>query len=150
MPKSATRLVNQSSNGLTALSKPYCSSSSGVVPGTTTPDRRVLTVAVVNCQAEGVGGRTADVHVTKWIDMFLVEPSLSRTRTEASDVYGEIIGETELGGGGGNRGNTVRRDDTYLIERQRHADKTNPEAAQRSRSNGRNGANTSRKSAMSG
>src|SRR3546814_11737749 len=106
MPKSATRLVNQSSNGLTALSKPYCSSSSGVVPGTTTPDRRVLTVAVVNCQAEGVGGRTADVHVTKWIDMFLVEPSLSRTRTEASDVYGEIIGETELGGGGGPRGNT--------------------------------------------
>ncbi|SNT12765.1 pilus assembly protein TadG-related protein [Sphingopyxis indica] len=116
MANSATRLVNQSSNGLTARSTPYCSSSSGVVPGTTTPDRRVLTVAVVNCQAEGVGGRTADVHVTKWIDMFLVEPSLSRTRTEASDVYGEIIGETELGGGGGTSGNTVRRDVPYLIE----------------------------------
>ena len=116
MANAATRLPNQTSNGLTARNSPYCSSGSGITPNATTPDRRVLTVAVVNCIAEGVSGRTSDVSVEKWIDMFLVEPSLSRPRTEASDVYGEIIGETQLGGGGGTTGNTVKRDVPYLVE----------------------------------
>lgn len=116
MTNSSTRLIDQTSGGLTARSTPYCSASSGVVPNATTPDRRVLTIAVVNCTAEAVQGRTEDVHVTRWVDMFLIEPSLSRTRTEASDVYGEIIGETTLGGGGGTTGNTVRRDVPYLVE----------------------------------
>jgi len=58
----------------------------------------VLTVAVVNCGAEGVKGKTPDVTVTKWIDIFLTEPSLARTvgtPTENSDVYVEVIGTTK-------------------------------------------------------
>lgn len=116
MANAATRLGSQSSGAFTAYGSPYCSPNAGVTPTTTVPDRRVLTVAVINCNAEGVSGRTAGVTVTRWIDMFLVEPSLPRARTEKSDVYGEIIGETTLGGGGGTTGNTVKRDVPYLIE----------------------------------
>lgn len=118
MANAATRLpvAGQTANGLTSYGQPYCSPNAGVVPTATTPDRRVLTIAVVNCSAEGVQGKTTGVHVTKWIDMFLVEPSLPRDRTEKSDVYGEVIRETVLGGGGGTTGNTVRRDVPYLIQ----------------------------------
>lgn len=118
MANAATRLplAGQTANGMTSYGQPYCSPNAGVVPSATVPDRRVLTIAVVNCTAQGVQGRTPNVHVTKWVDMFLVEPSLPRARTEKSDVYGEIIRETTLGSGGGTTGNTVKRDVPYLIE----------------------------------
>ncbi len=116
MANAATRLVSQSAGGnRTAYGSPVCSASS-ITPSATIPDRRVLTVAVINCGAEGVSGRTSGITVTKWVDMFLVEPSLPRARTEQSDIYAEIIGETKLGGGGGTTGNTVRRDVPYLVE----------------------------------
>ncbi|MBL0916523.1 MAG: pilus assembly protein, partial [Sphingopyxis sp.] len=109
MDNAATRLpaAGQTSGGMTSYGRPYCSPNAGVTPTTTIPDRRILTIAVVNCGAEGVQGRTSGVHVTKWIDMFLVEPSIPRARTEKSDVYGEVVRETTLGGGGGTTGNTV-------------------------------------------
>ena len=84
-------------NGNKASSQPVCTPP-GIIPDTTKVDRRVLTVAVVNCGAEGVKGKTPDVTVTKWIDIFLTEPSLARTvgtPTENSDVYVEVIGTTK-------------------------------------------------------
>ncbi|WOF43821.1 pilus assembly protein [Sphingopyxis indica] len=102
-------------NGNFSDGTPSCSPP-GIVGSETVPDRRVLSVAVINCGAEGLSGRKSGVHVTQWIDMFLVEPSFARDRTSDKDVYGEIIGETRLGGGGGTTDNTVRRDIPYLIE----------------------------------
>ena len=51
----------------------------------------------------------------KWIEFFLVEPSLQRPNTDANDVYVEIIGETSLGAGS-TAGQVVRRDTPYLVK----------------------------------
>lgn len=75
----------------------YCAYSQPVngtiyTSSTTQKDRRVLTVAVVNCS--GLNGK-GNVKVRKWIDVFLVEASLNRTfpySTGQSQIYGEIIG----------------------------------------------------------
>jgi Flp pilus assembly protein TadG len=92
----------------------------GIAPGGASPDRRVLTIAVVNCTAEEVQGRTEGVEVEDWIDVFLVEPSVTRGHglgniTEKSDVYIEVIGQSTLGGGA-TAGQEIRKDVPYLIE----------------------------------
>jgi len=71
-------------------------------------------VAVVNCTAQSVNGNSTNVQVQKWIDTFLVEPSLDRTRTNKKELYVEVIGETLAGGGNG--GPVVRRDVPYLLK----------------------------------
>jgi Flp pilus assembly protein TadG len=86
-----------------------------VTPGGLVADRRKITVAVINCVAEGVNGSSTNVPVTKWIDAFLVEPSVNRPRTHQGDVYIEIVDVTKLGGGG-EVGQAVRKDKPYLIE----------------------------------
>jgi hypothetical protein len=87
----------------------------GVVPGGTNVDRRRISAAVVNCSAYNVHGGGGTVYpVLKWIDLFLVEPSVNRDRTDANDVYAEIIGETRLGAGA-TAGQVVRRDKPYLV-----------------------------------
>jgi Flp pilus assembly protein TadG len=63
-----------------------------VVTSPTQKDRRVLTVASVDCT--GLHGK-APVRVLQWVDMFLVEPSWDRTTaysTEKAQIYAEIIG----------------------------------------------------------
>ena len=90
------------------------------LPPASTPDRRVLSIAIINCTAEAVGSNTTNAEIIKFIDVFLVEPSARRgngasLRTEASDVYVEVIGETILGGGS-QQGQEVRKDVPYLIE----------------------------------
>jgi hypothetical protein len=99
---------------------PQCSPSqgygSGQVPDSRTPDRRRISVAVVNCTAENVHGNSTEVSVEKWIEVFLVEPSLARQRTNAGDIYVEVIGETPTGGGGGTGGQVIRHDVPYLIK----------------------------------
>lgn len=115
MANASTRLKPDSDGGDIAYGQRVCAGSS-LAPSATVADRRVLPVAVVNCAAEGVSGRKTGVHVTKWVDVFLTEPSLDRVRTSNKDVYVEVIGETVLGGGGGTTGNTVRRDVPYLIQ----------------------------------
>jgi Flp pilus assembly protein TadG len=79
-------------NALTSYGVPQCGA------GQASPDRRRISVAVVNCQANNVGGNSAGVPVEKWIDVFLVEPSINRQRTSNGDLYAEIIGETVNGG----------------------------------------------------
>jgi Putative Flp pilus-assembly TadE/G-like len=82
-----------------AYQAPYCASSV-ITPSTASGDRRKLSAAVVNCTASGVNGSSTGVPVVMWIDLFLVEPSVNRTRTNAADVYVEVISGTNTAGGG--------------------------------------------------
>lgn len=94
MADAAARASETAGPGLMSHSVPVCAAS-GIAPSATAVDRRVISAAVINCTAEGVSGHTTGIQVTKWIDMFLVEPSVPRTRTENSDVYVELIGGTD-------------------------------------------------------
>ena len=103
----------------TAHGTPVCyagSPSGGIVPGGTNVDRRRISVAVVNCDQNSVNGSSTNVPVVKWVDLFLVEPSVARARTNAGDIYGEVIGQTNSGAAGGTTGQVVRKDVPYLIE----------------------------------
>jgi hypothetical protein len=62
-----------------------------------------------------VNGNSTDVQVQKWIDTFLVEPTLSRAsgRTDQKEIYVEVIRETLTGGGAGP---IIRRDVPYLLK----------------------------------
>ena len=105
-------------NTQVAYGLPQCSAGQGyppVVPAAQVPDRRRISVAVVNCVAQSVNGAEDDLSVVKWIDVFLVQPSLNRTRTTAGDVYAEVIGETQTGAGQ-TAGQVVRRDLPYLVK----------------------------------
>jgi hypothetical protein len=120
--------------GKSAYSKPVagmCLATStspyGIVPGGTNVDRRRISAAVLNCHALGIAGHEEDQPVVKWVDLFLVEPSISRTKcksgagcntkyTEKTDIYVEVIGETSTGTAGNTAGQVVRRDVPYLIE----------------------------------
>ncbi|MEA1072509.1 pilus assembly protein TadG-related protein [Sphingomonas sp. LY160] len=111
-PASATGSTN------VAYGSPQCSAAEGyapVVPSATVPDRRRISVAVVNCVAQSVNGAVDNLPVVKWIDVFLVQPSLNRARTSAGDVYAEVIGETQTGAGA-TAGQVVRRDIPYLVK----------------------------------
>jgi len=98
--------------GYYAYSAPKC--ATGIGESTTQKDRRVLTVAVVDCQAGQVKG-SSPVKVKKWVDMFLVEPSLNRPRTGQDQIYVEIIGDATKPGGG-NSYQYYSRNKPYLIK----------------------------------
>jgi len=101
--------------------QPICSplqtpATSGVVPGGTNVDRRRVSAAVLNCNAYNVhGGGNITYPVLKWVELFLVEPSLQRDRTDANDVYVEIISITSMGAGQ-TAGQVIRRDVPYLVK----------------------------------
>lgn len=96
----------------TAYGAPQC----GTTPtGASQPDRRRISMAVVNCTANSVNGSSTNVPVIKWIDLFLVEPSLTRERTSQGDVYAEVIGETSAGANGSTASQVVRRSVPYLV-----------------------------------
>ncbi len=102
--------------------QPVCSAqqnptSAGIVPGGSNVDRRRISAAILNCRASSVNGGGGTVYpVLKYVEFFLVEPSLQRDHTDANDVYVEIIGETTSGGAGQTAGQVVRRDVPYLIK----------------------------------
>jgi Flp pilus assembly protein TadG len=71
----------------------YCSYPAPVqatTANTQTRDRRVISVAAVDC----AGSSNHQFEVKRWVDVFLTEPSLNRTNanTQASQIYGEVIG----------------------------------------------------------
>jgi len=130
----AARLLNKAGAGSkTAYSRPQAStclatpnSPYGIVPSPTVVDRRRISVAVLNCKALGIAGHEEDEPVLKWVDVFLVEPSYSRNKcasgsgcndkyTNKTDVYVEMIGETNVGAGQ-TAGQVVRRDVPYLVK----------------------------------
>jgi hypothetical protein len=108
-------------NGETDYNAPVCSPlqgyGAGVVPGGTNVDRRRISAAVINCNASDVhGGGNTVYPVLKWIELFLVEPSLQRPNTDANDVYVEVIGLTTLQASGATAGQVTRRDVPYLVK----------------------------------
>jgi Flp pilus assembly protein TadG len=112
------RFANMDSKGKTnlyAYSGPQC--SAGLGASETTPDRRLTSMAVVNCVKEGVKGQAAGVKVVKWVEVFFVEPSIDRPgRTNAGDVYVEFVRVTDPGVDASGGGQVVRRDVPYLIK----------------------------------
>lgn len=120
MSHPSTRLKSMTSGSLTAHSNPadLTGEPTAIMPSSTTPDRRVLSVAVINCTAEGLNGKTTDVAVQRWIDVFLVQPSEPRVigvRTGNSDVYIEVIGETNNATNSGAV-QLIKKSVPYLIE----------------------------------
>ena len=112
------RAPGATGSALVTYGKPQCSPAQGFgagqVPNSTTPDRRRVSMAVVNCVANGVQGSSNNVPVERWIDVFLVEPSLNRNRTNNGDIYVEIIGPTL--NGGANASQVVVHQVPYLIK----------------------------------
>jgi Flp pilus assembly protein TadG len=113
------RAVGATGSTLVSYGLPQCSApqgfGTGQVPSSTTPDRRRISVAVVNCLANGVKGNSTNVQVLKWIDVFLVEPSINRARTNNGDMYVEVIGETK-NGNGAPAGSVIQHIVPYLIK----------------------------------
>jgi hypothetical protein len=108
------------SGALTSYGAPTCSErktygGAGTVPSESVADRRRLSVAVVNCIAEGVRGNSKTVPVKEFMDVFLVQPSMNRDRTSKDEIYIEIIGKTKSGSAGETAGTVVRRNVPYLI-----------------------------------
>ena len=101
--------------------RPVCSTKgsinygSGVTPTEFSADRRRISVAIVNCVANGVKGASTGVPVRRWMDVFLVQPSLDRDRTSKDEIYVEVIEETRAGSAGETAGTVIRRDVPYLI-----------------------------------
>jgi hypothetical protein len=78
--------------------RPQCSTQPGI--NNPSRDRRVLTMAVVNCYASGINGSANDVHPVAYAQMFLTEPvGLSidvdgnyDPSSNTSDYYAEVVG----------------------------------------------------------
>lgn len=107
-----------SGNTPVAYGKSICSAPEGfppITPDPAKPDRRKLSVAVINCIQHGVNGHSTNVPVKEWLDVFLVEPSLNRDRTNSGDIYIEVIGRTN---NATNEGavQLVKKSVPYLIE----------------------------------
>jgi Flp pilus assembly protein TadG len=88
----------------------------GAAASTSQADRRRMSIAVLNCQALNAHGKTTEVPVPTWLDVFLVEPAVSRDKksyTDDKDIYVEVIGKTTSDTG--VVGQVVRRDVPYLI-----------------------------------
>jgi Flp pilus assembly protein TadG len=66
---------------------PQCSNKDIV----STPDRRTISVVVVNCRQQAVHG-SMEVHVVSGVDVFLTEPA-ANTGPDMT-IYGEILGVT--------------------------------------------------------
>lgn len=102
------------SGGNSGYAAPVCRSPAGPA----IPDRRKISVAVVNCEAQNLNGHETNVQVLKWLDVFLVEPAIARgsgsdKRTGNGDIYVEAIGITSSGGE--ETAQVIRRDVPYLI-----------------------------------
>jgi len=94
---------------------PQPKNGTAVAASTTQKDRRILTVAAVDCA--GLNGKGA-VKVKKWVDVFLVEPSTDRTTPYATgkeQIYVEIIGEATKPGGA-NAFQYYGRNRPYLLK----------------------------------
>ena len=87
----------------------------GVTQSSSQADRRVMAVAVLNCQALSVHGHTSGVPVAAWMDVFLVQPAVSRGAIFSDkNIYVETIGLTAVKTD--TTSQVVLRDKPYLIK----------------------------------
>lgn len=108
-------------NQLTTRNRPVCGPQAYGWNAASAPvDRRRMTVAVINCNQHSVSGNSKDVPVRRWVDIFLVQPSVDRgpgnAYTRKDEIYVEIIGETDISRSGAPVGPTIRRDVPYLVK----------------------------------
>lgn len=96
-----------------SYSSPRC--AVGAPESTTQKDRRVLTAAVINCNADNVAGSTPAIKPIGWVDLLFVEPSLDRKYTGKDQIYVEVIG-TATRPGGGNAFQYFLRSKPYLVK----------------------------------
>ena len=105
---------------LTTRNRPVCGPAYGWNAATAPIDRRRMTVAVINCEQHDVKGNSKDVPVRRWVDVFLVQPSVDRgpgnNYTRKDEIYVEIISETDISRAGAPVGPTIRRDVPYLVK----------------------------------
>jgi len=105
-------------SGVTQYGRAICKPP-GISPGGTSPDRRVVAAAIAdNCAALAGGSRA--LTVTKWVELFLVQPAITRGSgpsqvTSNNEIYVEIIGSTNPTGSGATA-QVVTREVPYLIE----------------------------------
>lgn len=108
-----------SGNTLVTRNQPVCGQQYGFTPKTDPVDRRLVSVAVINCKRHDVKGNTKGVPVATWVDVFLVQPSVDRGPgnkfTRKDEIYGEVVGETDVTRVGAPIGPTIRRDVPYLV-----------------------------------
>jgi Flp pilus assembly protein TadG len=84
--------------------RPTCS------PHRAGPDRRIITVAGIDCTANPIRGSANNVPVQEFFKIFLTEPVRQTGSNPPSfDMYGEIVGSaSEVGTGAGGTGGIVR------------------------------------------
>jgi hypothetical protein len=77
------------SDGQTAVSgtHDYAAPQCNKLGAQSTPDRRTISVVVVNCKADNVHG-SSTVNVISYVDLFLTAPAHNNS------IYGEVIGAT--------------------------------------------------------
>jgi hypothetical protein len=71
------------SSGTHDYARPQCNKTGAQAA----PDRRTISVVVINCHADNVHGSTT-VHIISYVDLFLTAPAVSNS------IYGEVIGST--------------------------------------------------------
>lgn len=118
--------VGTVNNNAQPVCSPHKSYGTGTVPATGVADRRRMSVAVINCKAEDVNGKSGPYKIRKFVDIFLVQPSLNRDNglnganrrvlSSKTDMYVEIIGESTDTSSGTVAGAVIRRDVPYLIK----------------------------------
>jgi Flp pilus assembly protein TadG len=67
------------------------------------PDRRVVIAAGIDCSANPINGRTTGVPVNEFVRLFLTQPVADGTGN-SFDIYVEVVGSAETGGGSGSGG----------------------------------------------
>ena len=102
-----------------AFSFPSSGNGAGVAASTSQPDRRTISVAVLNCVALNVHGKTTNVPVPSWIKVFLTEPAIKRGSgsnlyTDQKDIYVEFVEKTNPSADSAS--SVVRRDVPYLVK----------------------------------
>jgi len=91
-------------NGDPTEQSPICYSGGPIPPTPTAPsqrinDRRIFTVAGIDCSTVAINGNTPNVPVQYYLSMFITEPAGTQGQTNG-DVYMEIVGSDANGGGG--------------------------------------------------